>query len=277
MSVENVPEAYVGVSGVVSPDVQDRLIGIAEDCGLFEKRILALGVKAVHKTQYLDIENSYGADWYPVGEEDFVNNLYSKKDDPRTLAVAQMYFDNERVHDSAYRKAFMARVMTRGQNWLQAVQFDLLPWHEKESVLDVAEIAKKAGLKVLLQCHKPAMEELSYPGVAKRLGSFACYIDYLLFDSSHGTGTRLDTAALKPFLDSISQDDRFDHTGLAVAGGLDAQTIERDLPSLLESYPELSWDAEGRLHPTNSDNRRPLNMQITEAYLKASTDVLTNA
>ena len=63
-----IKKSYVGVSGVTSPDTERELESINLKSGLAEKgRLLALGVKAVHKTQYLDIENKYGTEWYPVG------------------------------------------------------------------------------------------------------------------------------------------------------------------------------------------------------------------
>ena len=45
---ERIKQPYVGVSGVVSPEIQASLETIATEAGLAEKgRILALGVKAV--------------------------------------------------------------------------------------------------------------------------------------------------------------------------------------------------------------------------------------
>ncbi len=48
------PKPYVGISGVVNPVQQIELRGFAGDLQR-SGRQLALGVKAVHKTQWLDI------------------------------------------------------------------------------------------------------------------------------------------------------------------------------------------------------------------------------
>ena len=93
------PQPYVGISGVVEsgsdePHMQDWLMDQfvwqeleREDDPRSHQ--LALGVKAVHKTQYLDIENKYGREWYPVGEAEFVKAL--DDDGMKALRVAQIY------------------------------------------------------------------------------------------------------------------------------------------------------------------------------------------
>lgn len=60
-------QPYVGVSGVVSPRQQSELEQMFVDSGLRSTgRRLQLGVKAVHKTQYLDTINKFGEAWYPT-------------------------------------------------------------------------------------------------------------------------------------------------------------------------------------------------------------------
>ncbi len=274
--VEQLKQPYVGVSGVVSSEVQAQLESIAEESGLHDNgRLLALGVKAVHKTQFLDIENKYGKEWYPVGEEPFTCAL--RHDDPNinTVAVAQAYLDIEYVDSKEYREKFLERIVERGRPWLQAIQFDMLPWHKNNDALKFLEDAKNTEVAVFLQVHKEAMEELGPKGVVRRLGRFASQIDYLLFDSSHGTGQRLDTSALKPFV--AEAHDRLDlsQTGIALAGGLHGAIVREDLPELVAQFPNLSWDAEGQLHPVGQDGKRPLNLAVTEDYLRASSEILT--
>ena len=274
---ESLKRPYVGVSGVVSPDVQKTLEGIATREGLFDtNRMLALGVKAVHKTQYLDIENKYGADWYPVGEEAFTGALRHDNSNPNTIAVAQAYLDPEHIDSKAYREAFLRRISNRGKAWLQAIQFDMLPWHEDLKLLDFLATVKAEGLVVLLQAHKDAMEDLGPTGIVQRLGRYAHLVDYLLFDSSHGTGTRLNTHKLTPFVAEAHAGLDLSQTGIAIAGGLDAIAVYEDLPELLAKYPNLSWDAEGRLHPLNTEGRRPLDLDVAEMYLRASSEILTH-
>jgi phosphoribosylanthranilate isomerase len=236
--------------------------------------VLALGVKAVHKTQFLDIENKYGADWYPVGESSFKNALRHDSLNPNTVAVAQAYLDVDYVGDKHYREAFLKRIIERGKPWLQAIQFDMLPWDTDDETLGFLEKVKEQNVEVFLQVHKNAMESLGPNGVIRRLGRHAHLIDYLLFDSSHGTGKRLDAATLTPFIAAAYDSLDLSKTGIALAGGLNGQVVREDLPKLVEQYPDLSWDAEGQLHPINDKGKRPLDLKVTEDYLCASSEIL---
>lgn len=273
---DRIKQPYVGVSGVVNPEIEVALENMALEMGLAEKnRVLALGVKAVHKTQFLDTENKYGPDWYPVGEDSFKNAL--RHDHPNTdnIGVAQAYFDVEHVHDSEYRARFLSRIVQRGEPWLEAVQFDMLPWHSNGDMWGLLEDAKQYGVAVFLQAHGTAMSMLGPKNSVRILGQHAELIDYVLFDSSHGTGTRLDTSALEPFIAEAHEQFDLSRTGIAIAGGLHSEIVREDLPQLLSTYPSLSWDAEGQLHPMNVDGKQPLDLDVTKAYLKASSDVLT--
>ncbi len=276
---ERIKQPYVGVSGVVSPEIQASLETIATEAGLAEKgRILALGVKAVHKTQFLDVENKYGVDWYPVGEQSFAHALRHDSPNAQTIAVAQTYLDIEHVDSADYRRAFVSRICERGAPWLQGIQFDMLPWHVNEDTLDFIEDVKSSyQLEIFLQAHKDAMSDLGPDGIVKRLGSYAHVVDYLLFDASHGTGRRLDVAALSPFVAEAYDKLDVARTGIAIAGGLNQQVVREDLPELVERYPNLSWDAEGNLHPVQHTGKRPLDIPTTKDYLYASSEILTTS
>lgn len=271
---------YVGISGITSPETQNKLETVAREAGLFENnRILALGVKATHKTQFLDIENKHGNEWYPVGENEFRNALSHSKLNADTIAVAQTYLDINRVNDGNYRKEFVERIKRRGEAWLQAIQFDMLPWHNDSKMLDFIEHLKTtdtSDIKIFLQCHENAMNDLGPKGVVDRLGHYAIYVDYILFDSSHGTGKELDVTRLDNYLYEASSNLDTSRTGLAVAGGLDEKNVKNYLPSLLSKYPKLSWDAEGKLHPNNSYGKRPLDLSLAIEYIKASSDIIAN-
>lgn len=198
---DQIKQPYIGVSGVTSPEIEASLESMAIECELPGKnRILALGVKAVHKTQFLDIENKYGTDWYPVGEDPFKHALRHYNRNPDTIGVAQAYFDVEHVHDKEYRTRFLSRIVQRGEPWLQAIQFDMLPWHSNGEMWGFLEDVKRQGVAVFLQAHGVAMNALGPKDSVRILGQHSELLDYVLFDSSHGTGTRLDLSALEPFI-----------------------------------------------------------------------------
>lgn len=192
--------------------------------------------------------------------------------------LAQVYFDAERVVDQTYRNEFIARIFERGHSWLDGVQLDLLPWHVDSTMLSmVQDIKLQYNRIVILQCHGEAMAKLGPKQCAQTLGAYASSLDYILFDSSHGKGVRLDTTALRPYIEAAYNNPKLDEVGIGIAGGLNAEIVLTDMPELLADYPDISWDAEGQLHPALPDGKRPLNMPTVYKYIEASKAILDTA
>ena len=156
MGIEKRP--YIGVSGVVNIDQQFKLQDAWRELPVSHERDLLLGVKAVHNTQWLDRENKYGPTWYPVGDVRFVNALFGKQEGVK--GTAQIYLDPEAIANTpTYAERFVDRIQQRGWAWLQALQFDMLPydngditpWH------DLLEGIRANQLETIVQCHKRAM------------------------------------------------------------------------------------------------------------------------
>jgi len=233
-----------------------------------------LGIKATHKTQFLDIENKYGRDWYPVGDE-IKNTISPRQNRNNSLYIIQAYLDINHVEDSEYRDRFSDTVFKRSKNWVNGIQFDMLPWHTHPAMIQFLEKLKsKYDTKVFLQCHKNAMEMLGPKGVVEKLKQYTHTIDYVLFDSSHGTGTKLDTDKLRHFLTESYNTESLDAVGFAIAGGLNSEIVEKELPNITKDFPDISWDAEGQLHTELDNYTRPLNIEITKDYLKESSKII---
>jgi hypothetical protein len=268
------PDSYIGLSGVTEQSQQHLFERVHECLGLRDSRVLALGVKAVHKTQYLDIPNKYGEDWYPVGEVQFSRAL-TNEHAATTMGIAQAYLDVDYVGDEAYRDAFTNRIFERGSEWIDGIQFDMLPWHDNPDMLDfLTGLKQRHNTRILLQCHGNAMDTLGPVGAVRRLGRFAQVLDYVLFDSSHGTGKRLDTESLQNFLTEAYSSSRLEKVGFAIAGGLNGSVVREALPELIDKFPDLSWDAEGQLHPLRGDSTRPIDVALSTDYLRASAEAI---
>lgn len=270
------PKPYIGISGVVSVGQQEQLEILSTEMDLFSlNRRLALGVKAVHKTQFLDITNKYGEEWYPVGHEQFANGVTRSNDTDKSIAIAQTFLDPEYVENPGYRDHFTDRIFKRGENWIDGIQFDMLPWHTDPTMVGFLEQLKtKHDATIFLQCHGDAMESLGPQKAIRRLGQFASTIDYVLFDASHGTGKRLDTDWLKTFLDEAYDSSALEGVGFAVAGGLNGAVVREELIKVVQDFPDISWDAEGQLHPQTKNRTRPLDMDLVQDYLQASREIL---
>lgn len=274
MRMSERPQSYVGVSGVVTPEQQFRLEQYKLPLMAVDRKLL-LGVKAVHKTQWLDMPNKYGPTWYPIGEG---IRESVRPSTGNTMLTAQVYLDlsEARRHGiTDYPSRFVEKLIERTGGWLDAVQFDLLPWDEQDySELFEEMILAKPNLDILLQCQGPIMDAHSPQAIAKRLEYYHQYVSYVLFDASHGTGTRLDVAALRPYVAEASEKEWL---GVGVAGGLNGVAVAEDLPPLLNEFPHLSFDAEGSLHENLDPNNNRLNLVRTDHYLSTAVDAISNA
>lgn len=264
---------YIGVSGVGSRDMQHRLIDMFDTANLTNDRDLMLGVKALHKCQWLDQPWSRDDAWDIVGERTFRTVL---ERDARTTNVAQAYFDARDVGDTWYRHAFLERIYARGANWIDGIQFDSFPWHENRDMLTFLHETKERfpDTRIYLQCHEKSMQRYTPVQLAKLLGAHAKALDYILFDASHGKGVRLNVAQLSPYIEEAYESAALAHVGVALAGGLYGPVVREDLPELVAAFPDLSWDAEGKLHPADEEGRMGLDETRVRDYFAASAEVL---
>lgn len=279
---------YIGISGVNGGREQRTLELLWDTLGLHEQRRLLLGVKAVHKTQWLDTPNKYGTAWYPVGEQAFHHALLSKGE---SYGVAQMYLEPTAIAaDPEYAQAFVDRTIERGKHWLNAIQFDMLPYDQTDAALwrTLFDRIHEQNVDVIVQCHKRAMAAGPKATVEqlKSLGP----VDYVLFDASHGRGIEMNPDALLPYLDAAAGDQTLagNRTGLGVAGGLNVETVMRHIPRVLSKFPDTSWDAEGNLHPRpvqvtdqitgepvwHTQDQGRLNLGLAWQYLQASAEAI---
>jgi hypothetical protein len=264
---------YVGVSGVGTPETQQQLIELFDEAGLREKRKLMLGVKTLHKCQWLDQPWVRDDGWDLVGEQAFRGAVTKSE---RTFNIAQAYFDQREVGDQWYRRAFLERMYARGEGWIDGIQFDSYPWHENKDLTAFLHETKDRypDTQIYLQCHEKSMQRYNPQQIARILGEHAEALDYILFDASHGKGIRLNTTQLAPYIEEAFASDKLAHVGVALAGGLYGPIVREDLPELVSQFPELSWDAEGKLHPVSDDGRMLLNMNVVKDYFDASQEVI---
>lgn len=265
------PKPYVGVSGVVNTCQQRELRKLSETFG--GERTLALGVKATEKTQWMDIENKYGSDWYPVGT-DILGSVTASGQIEGELRVAQVFMNvgSEVSKETAdYESKFISQLMGRTAHWLNAIQFDMLAWDKGAYVKLFEEIKERdSDVQILLQCQKPLMEEYGPKGIIEELKPYREVVDHILFDASHGTGTRLDAAKHRPFVEEASQ---LPWMGIGIAGGLNGSVVREELGEIMAEYPFLNLDAEGQLHKNQCENNRKLNMNSVKEYFEAIQDI----
>ncbi len=117
-------------------------------------------------------------------------------------------------------------------------------------------------LKLVLQLGSRALRRVDImDNIPKRLNEYEGLIDYILVDPSGGRGVRFDPERAEIMVRAIVA------SGFApvVAGGLCAGTLD-PIRRLLKLFPEISWDAEGRLMKEDGE----LSPRECSRYLSAS-------
>ncbi len=142
-------------------------------------------------------------------------------------------------------------------------------WPEVRGLQRVRRLFKlRHGRKylIVLQIGRKAMEEVaSRPkALADKVADYVKNdaIDDILIDASGGKGLPLDITKAREYLDELASRDL--GIGLGVAGGLSAETF-RPFAELLDEFPDLSGDAEGKLRDPISDDLDIIKMV---AYIK---------
>ncbi len=116
---------------------------------------------------------------------------------------------------------------------------------------------------LLLQIGGRAMAQVESMGrFTELVGAYLPLIDAILIDSSGGKGEPLDSAKGTEYLRAVRD---YPTLGLGIAGGLGPETLDL-LDPLVEEFPKLSIDAEGRLRTAPPQDA--LYLPAMRAYLE---------
>ena len=254
---------YVGISVVGTQEQQLASIRRFDEAGLEELgRTMLIGVKATTRIQVDETEASRGNDWYPVGDE--LRNVLR----PRSAVnVLQLYADDwVDMRDRAI--PLMEKSMERASEWLDGLQFDMLPWFEEGSTLQIIKkYAPMVSGPVVLQCYGDIMRRQSPEAVIERLRRVQGFVSHVLFDASEGRGELMDIDELSGWVDSLEASNL--DMKPVVAGGLSATSVRTLLPTITKRFDGVSWDAESSLHTDNI-----LDTEKVAEYFTASAEVL---
>lgn len=287
---------YFGVSGLANRQQQEVIQQIALDNGINSGLTdLMVGVKATEKTQWLDMPNKYGTDWYPVGDE--LKTSFGKIIDFDDLEATgrtgfiqptvQMFFGSL-ADDFSLAVQFTDKVLARSSGWTRyahngskaarvALQFDKFPWMNPTSneyfewLVNSREVSE-----FIMQCHGDYMESYHPYEVVRRLGQIielGATPLRVLFDASHGTGKEMDPEILRPFIGAVVDSTASEGVGVVVAGGLCGENLEQFIPPLIDEFGMLSWDAEGMLHHKNGSNNGNFITEQLRRYIEVSAEI----
>lgn len=218
---------------------------------------MMVGVQATGKTQVREMGNRRGAMWHPVG--DAIAEAATNDGSGLTKPYIHVYFTDREM------AVGITNVMRRTKHYSQGVQFNGLSWVDNDySQLLTRFVEDYPSQSVILQASGSVLNGSSPKQLADKLADAP--VDYVLLDPSGGWGTKMNCDHIREYVDEIYQ--RQIPVGVAVAGGLDASSIEELFAPLAESYPGLSCDAEGRLRK-GPEGATELDLLQTNDYLIA--------
>lgn len=182
--------------------------------------------------------------------------------DARTVNLVHYSVDEE--HQGALLRDLLEIHTIVGPN-LDGFQLNV-SWPEIR-LLDEYRMAVGYDYRIVLQIGQPAVEkaEGSPDGVVALLEHYVSVVDDVLFDPSGGRGQPFDAGRAHQFLLAIAEQGW--GVGLGVAGGLGPGSVDR-LVGLVEEFPNLSVDAQGRLRdPENNLDREAVKQYLAEALV----------
>lgn len=150
---------------------------------------------------------------------------------------------------------------------LSAIQLDMIWPHPAEIRCGIH--MSRRFVEVILQIGRYALDECDNDPakVVKRLEDYEGVIHRVLLDKSASKGLDMNAAALLPFARAIRK--RFPTLGLVFAGGLGPTTTDLIDP-LLPEFPDLSIDAQGKLHPSGNWKSDHMSVKLASDYLVAA-------
>lgn len=254
------PRPYIGITDFMNfaqVEAMEAVFAGSKQEG--SGRQLHVGVMMSYKTLN-DIETKWSKA-FPHREQ--VVEIFRSLDSYNCLHYAD--YDHS---DDFYQH--LALAMCFGGNRLSAVQLDMI-WPTPRQIFRAAQVAAMQP-EIILQVGKNAIEVCDNDPrkVVERLGCYEGIIHRVLLDKSMGKGLGMDAKGLLPYARAIR--DAFPELGIGAAGGLGPDTMDLVQP-LIEEFPDLSIDAQGRLRPSGNA-LDPIDWGMASTYLMNALKML---
>jgi len=246
-------QVYVGITGFTSRNevysVSDSMM--AED----SNRLLMVGVLASKKT--LSGQKNKWPNRYPRVQD--ISGIFTQHEGVLNL----IHYSTDNHHENpSFLIDELIHMSQLGGPFFHGFQLNIT-WPSRGAI---AEFRKHVPNKVIvLQIGGKALRTINHSpkNLVFDLMKYENLIDYVLIDPSGGLGIPFDTERARAYLKAIHAANL--NLGLGVAGGLSPTTLHLVEP-LLSDFPDLSWDAEGRLR----DEQDNLVLKTSVEYVQKS-------
>lgn len=245
--------SYIGITDFTASVRTEQMLEVFERASGDEfKRLLMVGVMMSYKTL-----NNLATKWA---------NVFPPKESVRDIFVPHPLALNT-LHYADYDAIDVAENIERATRFsgpnIDAIQLDMI-WPEPKIVMEYRD--RHPEIKVIIQGNQGAIEAVDgnpLEFVAK-LRDYKDAIDYILLDKSMGKGLGMDAMGLRVFAWAVKE--RLPLLGIVVAGGLGPDTLHLVEP-LIQEFPNISIDAQGKLRPSGSA-LDPIHWDMASEYLK---------
>lgn len=247
--MNNLP--YVGITGITEVGQSEAILRFARDLGWPRERLIMLGVLASYK----------GLVWgQPANPKQYVD----------IARLDEVVVDDERAFNLVHYNSRAQGLSTQLEDLLglataiTGVQLNVA-W---PNASQLRRLRTRMYLKVVLQIGAEAWGMIGRDGgrLVEGLRQYAGLVDYVLIDPSGGLGRAFDPDFAAEVLVTLAGADL--GMKLGIAGGLEPGKLEV-LKPLLAIYPDLSWDAQGRLRDENDE----LDLGRCQDYLTESYEL----
>lgn len=250
---------YIGITGFTHPYQVEQMLEVRRQVTRTRAptdRELHVGVMMSHKTLH-----GIPTKW---------STLF-----PRNEALPLIFYSDEAyncLHYADYDVADpeVARSIWRGINFcgdkLHGLQLDMI-WPDPKQIAAITR--RRPGLEIILQLGKHALEkydndpkQVSQALVQYQYGDFL--LSRVLIDMSMGRGEEMKPEFTLSFIERIANE--YPALGIVVAGGLGPDTLHL-LDPILEVYPNVSFDAQGKLC-FEEKGHNPTDWTVAAKYLE---------
>ena len=240
MKKRKIKQPYIGITGFMNPKEVKSVLNLMPESS---NRLLMVGVLASQKT-IKGLPNRQVNRYPKIGD---IMDIFQK----HPLALNLLHY-NTKEKSTLFEQ--LVEITELGIKNLHGFQLNI-PWPDPE------ELNKFRSLYPDMQIILQVRGSLDY--LNSYILEYRGVVDYILLDTSLGTGTPLDTDEIRKYLEVLSEERL--GMDIGIAGGLSPTTLSLVKP-LLEEFPRLSIDAEGRLRNENDS----LDLSLAGKYLHES-------
>lgn len=242
---------YIGITGFMNQEQVQNVLKNRNTHPSIVGRRLMVGVLVSSKTLQ-GIQNKWPLR-YPkmtdlglifTNDTDCLNLVHFSSDNPTNL------FDD-----------LMQITQFAGEN-LHGFQLNMA-WPDKEHLLRYKE--KYPNAEFVLQVGHEAFSQKGndLTQIYQAVLGYGGAIDHILLDMSGGRGLDLDHQKIGSLVSEFSP---ISYLGVGVAGGLSPENVQQKLLDIVNQYPDISIDAEGKLQAAHGG----LDLSEVRKYLEAS-------